>query len=146
MKNEGKSAVSERFIRTLENKSYKHISSILKKVDINKLDDVVNKYINTYHSTIIAQMKPANVKLNTYIDSNKENKKEDPKFKVGDHIRILKHKNIFAKGYIPNLSKEVFVIKKVKNTVPWTYIKEDIDREEIFRTFYEKELQKTNQS
>ena len=60
---------------------------------------------------------PADVKSGTYVDFNKENNKEDPKFQVGDHVRILKHKNIFAKDYTPNRSEEVFVIKKVKNTV-----------------------------
>ena len=68
-----------------------------------------------------------------------------PKFKVGDHVRISKYKNIFAKGYAPNWSEEVFVIKKVKNTVPWTYIINDLNSEENTGSFYEKELQKTNQ-
>ena len=72
--------------------------------------------------------------------SSKEVNDKDPKFKVGNHVRISKHKNIFAKGYTPNWSEEVFVIKKVKNTVPWTYV-----INEIIGTFYEKELQKTNQ-
>ena len=70
---------------------------------------------------------------------------KDPKFKVVDHVRISKCKNIFAKGYTPNWSEEVFVIKKVKNTVPWTYIINDLNGEEVIGTFYEKELQKTNQ-
>ena len=79
------------------------------------------------------------------IDSGKEVNDKDPKFKVGDHVRISKYKNIFAKGYTPNWSEEVFVIKKVKNTVPWTYVINDLNGEEIIGTFYEKELQKTNQ-
>ena len=70
---------------------------------------------------------------------------KDPKFKVVDHVRISKCKNIFAKGYTPNWSEEVFVIKKVKNTVPWTYVINDLNDDEIIGTFYEKELQKTNQ-
>ena len=74
------------------------------------------KYNNTYHSTI--KMKPVDVKSNTYIDFNKETNSKDPKFKIGDIIRISKYKNIFAKGYTPNWSEEVFVIKKVKNTLP----------------------------
>ena len=77
------------------------------------LADIVNKHNNTYNST----MKPVDVNSNTYIDFNKEN----PKFEVGDHVRISKYKNIFGKGYTPNWSKEVFVIKKVKNTVVWAY-------------------------
>ena len=90
-------------------------------------------------------MKPVDVKSNTYINSSKEINIEDPKFKIGDIIRTSKHKNIFAKGYVPNWSEEVFVIKKVKNTVPWTHVISDLNREEIVGTFYEKELQKTNQ-
>ena len=77
---------------------------------INKLDDIVNECNNTYHRTI--KIKPINVKNNTYIDSNKEVNDKNSKFKVGDHVRILKYNNIFAKGYTPNWSKEVFVIKK----------------------------------
>ena len=70
---------------------------------------------------------------------------KDPKFKVGDHVRISKHKDISAKGYTPNYSEEVFIIKKVKNTVPWTYVINDLNGDEITGTFYGKELQKTNQ-
>ena len=103
---------------------------------IDKLDDILNKYNNTYHRTI--KMKPVDVKRNMYIDFNKGNNKERPKFKVGDHWRISKYKNIFAKGYIPNWSEEVFLVKKVKNTVPWTYVTRDLKGEEIVRTFYEK--------
>ena len=117
--------------------------SISKIVYIYKLDDTVNEYNNTYHRTI--KMEPVDVKDNTYIDSIKSHSNDkDPKFKVGDHVRISKYKNIFAKGYTPNWSEEVFVIKKVKNTVPWTYIINDLNGEEIIGTFYEKELQKTN--
>ena len=78
------------------------------------------------------------------IDFNKENNKEGPKFKVGDHVRVSKYKNIFAKGYITNWSEEDFVIKKVKNTMPWTYVISDLNGEEIAGTFYEKKIQKTN--
>ena len=88
------------------------MNSISKNVDIDKLDEIVNKYINTYHRTI--KMEPADVKNNTYIDSNKEANDKDPKFKVGDRVRISKYKNIFAKGYTPNWSEEAFVIKEVK--------------------------------
>ena len=141
--NEGKSVVAERFIRTLKSKIYKYMTSISKNGYIDKLDDIVNEYNNTYHTTI--KMKPIDVKDNTYINSDKETNDEDPKFKVGDRVRISKYKNIFAKGYTPNWSEEVFVIKKVKNTVPWTYVINDLNGEEIMGTFYEKELQKTNQ-
>ena len=141
--NEGKSVVTERFIRTLKSKIYKYMTSISKNVYIDKLDDIVDEYNNTYHTTI--KMKPIDVKDNTYINSSKEINNKDPKFKVGDHIRISKYKNIFAKGYMPNWSEEVFVIKKVKNTIPWTYVINDLNGEEIIGIFYEKELQKTNQ-
>ena len=90
-------------------------------------------------------MKPADAEDNTYIGFKKEINDKDPKFKVGDHVRISKYKNIFAKGYTPNWSEEVFVISKIKNTVPWTYVINDLNGEEIIGTFYEKELQKTNQ-
>ena len=110
---------------------------------IDKLDDIVHKYNNTKHRTI--KMKPIDVKNNTYIDFGKEVNDNDPKFKVGDHVRIPKYKNIFAKGYTPNWSEEVFVIKEIKNTVPWTYLINDLNGEEIIETFYENELQRTNQ-
>ena len=90
-------------------------------------------------------MKPIDIKDNTYINTSKKNNNKDPKFKVGDRARISKYKNIFAKGYMPNWSEELFVIKKVKNTVPWIYVIIDVDGEEIIGSFYEKELQKTNQ-
>ena len=136
--NEGKSVVAKRFIRTLNNKVYKYMTSISKNVYIDKLNDIVNKYDNTYHSTI--KMKSVDVKSSTYLDSSKEINNKDPKFKIGNIIRISKYKNIFAKGYIPNWSEEVFVIKKVKNTVLWTYVISDLKGKEIVGTFYEKEL------
>ena len=114
--NEGKSVVAERFIRTLKNKIYKYMTAISKNVYIDKLDDIVDEYNNTYHRTI--KMKPVDVKDNTYVDFKKEVNDKDPKFKVGDHVRISKYKNIFVKGYTPNWSEKRFVIKKVRNTVP----------------------------
>ena len=113
---EGKSVATERFIRTLKTKIYKYMTLISKTLYIDKLDDTVNKYRNTYQRTI--KMKPVDVKDNTYIDCNKTVNHEDPKFKVGDHVRISKYKNIYAKGYTLDWSEEVFVITKVKNTVP----------------------------
>ena len=103
----------------------------------------MNKYNNTYHTTI--KMKPIDDKDNTYINTDKEVNDKDPKFKVGNHVRISKYKNIFAKGYTPNWSEEVFLIKEVKNRVPWTYVIIDLNGEEIIGTFYEQKLQKTNQ-
>ena len=109
-------------MRTLKNK---YFTSVSKNIYIDKLDDIVDQYNNTYHSTI--KMKPVDVNSNTYIDSGKEiiNNK-DPNFKVGDNVRISKYKNIFAKGYTPNWSEEVFLIKKVKNSVSWTYVISDL--------------------
>ena len=140
--NEEKSVVAERFIRKLKNKIYKHTTSVSKNVYIDKLNDIVNEYNNTYHRTI--KMKPVDVKDNIYINFKKEVNQKDPKFKVGDNVRISKYKNIFAEGYTPNWSEEVFVIKKVKNTVPWTYVINDLNSEKVIGTFYEEELQKTN--
>ena len=138
--NEGKSVVAERFVRTLKNKIYKYMTLISKNVYIDKLDDIVNKYYNTYQSTI--KTKPIDVKSNTYIDSGKEINDKNPKFKIDDNVRISKYKNVFVKGYTPNWSEEVFAIKKVKNTVPWTYVINDLNGEEIFGSFYKNELQK----
>ena len=110
--NEGKSMVAERFIRTLKSKIYKYMTSISKSVYIDKLNVILNKYNNTYHTTI--KMKPIDVKDNTYINTDKEINYKVPKFKIGDYVRISKYKNIFAKGYMPNWSEEVFVIDKIK--------------------------------
>ena len=134
---EGKSVVAERFIKTLKNKVYKYMTSISKNVYIDKLDDIVKEYKIAYHKSI--KMKPVDVKDNTYIDFKKDVNDKNPKFKVGDHVRISKFKNIFAKGYMPNWSEEIFVISKIKNTVPWTYVINDLNGEEIVGTFYENE-------
>ena len=97
---EGKSVIAERFIRMLKNKIYKYITSIPKNVYIDKLDDIVDEYNNAYHRAI--KMKPTDVKDNTCIDFTKEVNDKNPKFKVGNHVRISKYKNIFAKRYAPN--------------------------------------------
>ena len=141
--NEGKSVVAERFIRTLKNKIYNYMTSISKNVYIDKLNDIVKEDNNTYHTSI--KMKPVDVKDNADSDVKKEINDKYPKFKISDHVRISKYKNIFAKGYMPNWSEEIFVIKKIKNAVPWTYVINDLNGEEIIGTFYEKELQKINQ-
>ena len=137
--NEGKSVVAERFIRTLKNKLYKHMTATGKNVYYDVLDDVVNKYNNTKHSTI--KMKPIDVKNNkrVYIDEHNE---KDSKFKVGDRVRISRYKNIFAKGYAPNTSSEIFIVNKINDTVPYTYNLKDLNDEEIIGSFYDKELQK----
>ena len=120
------------------------MTSVSINVYIDKLDDIVRKYNNTYHKSIT--MKPVDVKDNTYIELKKKVNDKNTKFKVCDHVRISKYKNTFAKGYMPNWSEEIFIIKKIKNTVPWTYVINDLNGEEIFGTFYEHELQKTEQN
>ena len=141
--NEGKSVVAERFIKALKNKIYKHMTAIGENVYFDALDDIVRKYNNTAPSSI--KIKPKNVTDNNFIEYSKESNKRDPKFKVGDHVRISKYKNAFAKGYTPNWSEEVFIVNEVQNTVPWTYLINDLNGEEIKGSFYEKELKKTDQ-
>ena len=137
---EGKSVVAERFIKTLKNKLYKHMTATGKNVYYDVLDDVVNKYNNTKHSTI--KMKPVDVKNNkrVYIDEHNE---KDSRFKVGDRVRVSKFKNVFAKGYTPNWSSEIFIVDKINDTVPYTYNLKDLNDEEIIGSFYDKELQNT---
>ena len=149
--NEGKSVVAERFIRTLKSKLYKHMTAIGKNVYYDVLDDVVNKYNNTKHSTI--KMKPIDVRDTTkssslqrnnnkrvYIDEHNEKRS---RFKIGDRVRISKFKNIFAKEYTSNWSKEIFIVDKINDTVPYTYNLKDLNDEEIIGSFYDQELQKT---
>ena len=114
----------------------------------NVLDDIIDKYNNTYHSSI--KIKPKDVTDNSPVEYNgtafnEEPNEKDTKFKVGDHVKISRYKKIFAMGYAPNLSEEIFIVKKIKHTVPWTYVISDLNGEEIMVSFYEKELQKTNQ-
>ena len=111
-----------------------------KNVYYDVLDDVVNEYNNTKHNTI--KMKPKDVRDNkiVYIDEHNE---KDSRFKVGDRVRIYKFKNIFAKGYTPNWSKEIFIADKINDTVPYTYNLKDLNEEEIIGSFYDRELQKT---
>ena len=139
--NEGKSVVAERFIRTLKNKLYKHMTANGKNVYYDVLDDVVNEYNNTKHSTI--KMKPIDVGDNNkrvYVDEHNE---KDSRFKVADSVRISKFNNIFAKGYTPNWSTEIYIVDKVNDPVPYTYNLKDLNDEEIIGSFYDKELQKT---
>ena len=106
------------------------------------IDEIVDKYNKTYRTI---KMKLNDIKVSTYFYQGVKHNKKDPKFKVSDHVRISKYKNIFAEGYTPNWSEKVFVITKVQNTVPWIYIISDLIGEEIVGTFYEKELQKASQ-
>ena len=142
MYNEGKSVVAERFIRTLKSKLYKHMTAIGKNVYYDVFDDVVNKYSNTKHSTI--KMKPIDVRDNNNkrVHFDEYNEKRS-RFKVGDRVRKSKFKNIFAKGYTPNWSKELFIVDKINDTVPYTYNLKDLNDEEIIGSFYDQELQKT---
>ena len=138
---EGKSVIAERFIRTLKNKLYKHMTATGKNVYYDVLDDVVNKYNNTKHGTI--KIKPIDVKDNkrVYIDEHNE---KYSRFKVGDRVRTSKFKNIFAKGYTPNWSPEIFIVDKINDTVPYMYNLQDLHDEEIIGSFYDRELQKTS--
>ena len=134
--NEGKSVVAERFIKTLKNKIYKHMTTIGKNVYFNDLDDIVDKHNNSIHSSI--KMKPKDVTDDSFVEYSEETNAKGPKFKVGDNVRISKYKNIFAKGYAPNWSEEGFVVNKVQNIAPWTYLINDLNGEEIKGSFYEK--------
>ena len=138
-----KFVVAARFIKTLKTKMYKCMTSVSKNAYVDKLDDMVSEYNNIYNRT--TKMKPVVVKDNTYVHFKKKVIDEDPKFKVGDHVRISRYKNIFAEGYTPNWSEKVFISSKIKNTVPWINVINDLNDEEIIVTFYEKELQKTDQ-
>ena len=108
--NEGKSVVDERFIKTLKSKIFKHMIAVSKNVYFDVLDNIGDKYNNAVHKTI--KMKRIDVKSHSYAEYNVDSSEKDPKFKVGDYVRISKYKNIFAKEYTPNWSKEIFVVKK----------------------------------
>ena len=128
--NEGKSVVSEKSIRTLKNKTYNYKTSISKNEYIDKLDDIINEYNNTYHRTI--KMKLADVK-----DLNKEVNDKDPKFQVGDHVRTSKFKKHFCSRIYSKLVST--------NFCNIFHVITDNNGEETIWTFYEKELQKINQ-
>ena len=110
--NEAKSVAAERFIRTLKNKIFKHMTTISKNVYFDVLDEIVNKYNNAVHRTI--KMKPIDITLDSYGEYNEDSNKKHPKFKVGARVSISKYKNIFTKGYTPNWSEEDFVVNKIK--------------------------------
>ena len=124
---ERKTVVVERFIRTLKNKIFKHMTAISKNIYFDVLDDIVNKYNNTVHKTI--KIKPHHVTDDSYAEYKEDFNKNHPKFKVSDHVIISKYKNIFAKGYTPNWSEELFVISKIKNVVLGTYVISDLNGE-----------------
>ena len=138
--NQGKSVVAEIFIRTLKSKIFKHITAVSKNVYFDVLDDIVNKYSNTVHRSI--KMKPIDVKSDSYAEYNEDSNENDPKFKVGDHVRIWKCKSILAKGCTHNWSEEVFVVIKIKNTVLWTYVIIDLNGNQLLRIFMKKNCKK----
>ena len=134
--NKGKSFVAEGFIRALKNKIFKHMAPISKNVYFDVLDDIVNKYNNTVNRTI--KMKPADGTSDSYPKYNEDSNKKGPKFTIGDHVRISRYKNIFAKGSTPNWSEEVFVVIKIKKKIPWAPVISDLNDEPIAGRFYEK--------
>ena len=139
--NESKSVLAERIIRTLRNTLYKHMTATGKNVYYHVLYDIVNEYNNTRHNTI--NMKPKDVKNdNKRVYINEHNKKS-ARDNVGDRVRISIFKNIFAKGYTPNCSREIFIINKINDTVPYTYNLKDLNDEAIIGSFYDRELQET---
>ena len=118
------------------------MTAVSKNIYFDVSNDIVDKYNSTYHRTI--KMKAIDIKYDFYAEYNVGSNNKDPKFKIGDHVRISKYQNIFAKWYAPNWSEKSFLISQIKNTVSWTYVIIDLNGEETVGTFYEKELQKTN--
>ena len=141
--NEGKFVVAERFIRTLKNKIFNHMTVVSKNAYFDMLDDILNKCNYTFCRT--KKMNPIDVVSDSNAKQNEDFNKKDAKFKVGDRVRISKYKNILAKGYTQKWPEEVFIICKTKRTVPWTYVISDLNGGPIARSFYEKELQKASQ-
>ena len=119
------------------------MTAVSKNVYFDVLDDIVDKYNNRVHRTI--KMKPIDVISVSYAEYIEDFNITNPKFKVSDHVRASKYKNIFSKWYTQNWLDEVFVVTKIKNTVPWTYMISDLNGEKIAGSFYEKELQETSQ-
>ena len=116
------------------------MTAISKNVYFGVWNDIVNKYNNTIHRTI--KMKHIDVTNDSYAEYNENSNKKNPKLKIGDRVRISKYKNIFAKGYAPNWSEEVFLISKIKNTVPWTYVVNDLNGEKLLKVFMESNSRK----
>ena len=141
--NEGKSVIAEKFIRTLKNKIFHHMTAVSKNVYFDVFDNILNKFNNTVCRTI--KMKPIDVTFDSYAEYNENSNVIQPKFKVGYHVRTSKHKIVFAKGYTQNWSDDVFVVSKINDTFPWIYKISDLNSEKIAGSFYEKELQKTSQ-
>ena len=138
--NEEKSVVAERLIMTLKNNSFNHVTAVSKNIYFDVLHDIINKYNNTVHRTM--KMKPTDVTSDSYAEYHKDFSENKTKFKIGDLVTISKYKNIFAKGYTQNWSEEVFIITKVKDTVPWTYTISDLNGEPITGSFLWKRIAK----
>ena len=133
---EGNSVVVEKFIRTLKNKIFRHMTAISKNVYFDVLDDIVNKYNNTVHKTI--KMKPIDVRNDSYAEYNENSNKKGPKFKVDDCVRIQNTKTFLLKDILQIGQKRFLVLIKIKNTVPWTYVVSDLNGKKIIGSFYEK--------
>ena len=134
--NEWKSVVAERLFGTFKDRTTYFLTSLLRKAYTNKSNNIVNGYNNIYDMTI--KMKSVDVKPSTYIDLGLKYTEEDPTFEVKHHVRTKKKKKVFGKWYTQNWLEEGFVIKKMKNTVPWIYLIERLNEQEVTRTFYQK--------
>ena len=134
--NEKKSIFAERFIRTLKNKIQQHITVISGDRYFDFLDDIVNKYSNTVHTTI--KIKPIDVRSNSYAEYNVHSNEKDPKFKVGDRVRKSKYKSSFTSGYTQIQSEQVFVASKARNTFSWTYLISDLNGGKLMELFMNK--------
>ena len=140
--NEEKSVVAERFNRTLKNKIFKYKTAVSKNAQFDVLDGIVNKYNNTVHRSI--KMKPIDVKSDSYAEYDEDSNEKDPKFKIGDHVRISKYKKLFTKGYTQHWSEEVFVVSKIKNIVPCTYVIGNLndEKKKMLEVFMKKNCKK----
>ena len=130
--NEGKSVVAERFIRTLKNKIFKHMTAISKNVYFDLLDDIVDKYNNTVPRTI--KMKPIDVTDDSYAEYNEYFHKKRPRFKVSDQVRISKYENIFAKDVLQIGQKKFLLLVKLKIQ----FAVSDLSDEQILEVFTKK--------
>ena len=149
--NEEKSSIAERWIRTMKEKMFKYFTDYNTNKYIDVLPDLVEDYNNTVHSSTKLTPTDASkeenelkVWRNLYPDRYKTSRL-NPKFSVGDEVRITKKKKVFEKGYTTRWTEEIFTIKEIRETNPITYKLEDLQGEEIKGTFYEPELQKTEQ-
>ena len=149
--NEEKSSIAERWVRTIKEKMWKYFTDNNTYKYIDALPDLVEDYNNTVHSSTKLTPKEASknkneltVWRNLYPDRYKKYN-ITPKFSVGDEVRITKKKKVFEKGYTTRWTEELFTIKEIRDTNPITYKLTDLKGEEIEGTFYEPELQKTEQ-